>query len=154
MNSQLSIERKQQPSSSFLSFRVNKQRAAVWFSKPSFFRFKSKSGFLSHSSSSSKSKSSLSSVPSLSRSRSPSTTTLKDSIYPSTTSVSNQPGVAIKKSSKARQTSIFEAPIAIQSTSRSIHHSTVPQPTPNYRQPILPNVFTTMIPMVPGVCCS
>lgn len=93
-------QQQQQPSSIFPSFRVNKQRAAIWFSKPSFFRFKNlKSGFLSHSSSSSSSSSSSkskssssSSVFSLPRSQSPSTMTLKDSIHASNTSVSNQPG--------------------------------------------------------------
>ena len=92
-------QQQQQSSSIFPSFRVNKQRAAIWFSKPSFFRFKNlKSGFLSHSSSSSSSSSSKSksssssSVFSLPRSQSPSTMTLKDSIHASNTSVSNQPG--------------------------------------------------------------
>jgi hypothetical protein len=154
MNSQPSNERKQQPSSP-PSFLVNKQRAGTcqWFSKPSFFRFKLKSGFLSHFRTSSKSHSSLSSDSSLSRAQSPSTTTSKDSIYAST-SVSNQalPGAAIKKSS-VRQTldavsSKFEAPVAIHS-SRPIH-STAPsaQTTRDYRQPIR-NFFA--IPMVPGV---
>lgn len=149
MNSQPSNERKQQPSS-FPSFLVNK-RAAIWFGKPSFFRFKLKSRFLPYSRSSSKSRSSLSSDSSLSCAQLPSTTTSKDSIYAST-SVSNQAGVSIKKSSKVGQTldavsSKYEAPIALHS-SRLIN-STAPQTTPDYRQPI-PNFFAT-IPTVPGV---
>lgn len=156
MNSQPSNERKQKPSS-FPSFRVKKQRAAIWFSKFSFPRFKLKSGFLSHSPSSSKSHSSLSisdSDPSLSLTQSPSTMTFKDSVYASSTSVSNQAGVAaIKKSSKMRQTldavtSKFEAPIPTHA-SRPIH-STASQTTPDYRQPI-PNIFAT-IRVPPGVC--
>jgi len=162
MDSQLSSECKPQPSSP-PSFRVNKQRPATWFSKPSFFRFKLKSNFLSRSRSSSKSRSSsLSSDPSsesesLSRPQSPSTTTSKDSIYASTittTSVSNhQPGIAIKKSSKVRQqtlddrvSSTFEAPTT--TAMMQPVHSTAPQTTPDYRQPIS-NFFST-IPMVPG----
>lgn len=158
MNSQLSQtsnERKQHHSP-LLSFRVIKQRAATWISKPSFFRFKLKSGFPSHSRSSSKSTSSLSSDPSLYSAQSPSTTISKDSIY-SSTNVSNQAGAAIKKPSKVRQTldavsSKFEAPsIAIHSTtSRPPIHSTATQTTPDYRQTI-PNFFAT-VPMVPGVC--
>ena len=156
-----SDERKQQ-TSSFPSFQINKQRAAIWFSKPSFFRFKLKSGFLSHSSSSSSSSSSKSSKSSSSSSvsslpQSPSTMTLKDGIYAST-SVSNQAGVPVASSiKKSRQTlkavpSKIEAPIAKQSTttSKSIH-STAPRTTPHYRQQPIPNVLAT-ITMVPGVC--
>ena len=156
MNSQLSNERKQQPLS--LSFRANSiQRAATWFNKPLFSRFKLKSGFLSHSRSSSKShsSSSLSSDPSLSRAQSSLTTTSKDNIYATTSlSVSSQAGVAIKKFSKPRQTldavsSNFETPQAIAIHSGRPIHSIAPQTTPDYRRPI-PNFFAT-IPMVPGV---
>jgi hypothetical protein len=154
--SQPSNERKQQPSP-LTSFRVIKQRAATWIRKPSFFRFKSKSGFPSHSLSSSKSNSSLSSDPSLYSAQSPSTTISKDhdSIYASI-NVSNQAGAAIQRPSNVRQTlaavsSKFEAPIAINSsTSRPPIHSAATQTTPDYRQPI-PNFFAT-VPMVPGVC--
>lgn len=159
MNSQLSNERKQQPSSLPSSRGNNKQPVATWFSQHSFFRFKLKSaGFFSHSrSSSSKSNSSLSSDPSLSRSQSQSTTISKDSIYASSsTSVSNQASVAsVKKSSKVGQTldamsSKFEAPTSTIATHscRPIR-STVPQTTSEYRQPIS-NFFAT-IPGVPGV---
>lgn len=162
MNSQPSNKRKQQPSS-FPSFRIYKQRAAIWFTKFSFFRFKMKSG-LNHphspSRSSSKTNSSLSSDPSVSCAQSPSTTTSKDSINAST-SVSNQTGVATstkKKSSKMRKTldavsSKFKAAPTTTQPTRPIH-STAPQTTtqPDYRQSILPFYFDTMIPMVPGVC--
>ena len=160
MNSQLSNERKQQPSSLPSSRGNNKQPVATWFSQHSFFRFKLKSaGFFSHSRSSSKSNSSLSSDSSLSRSQSQSTSISKDSIYASsTTSVSNQASVAsVKKSSKVGQTldamsSKFEAPTTstIAKHSGRPIRSTVPQTTSEYRQPIS-NFFAT-IPGVPGVC--
>lgn len=139
-----------------------KQRAATWFSNPSFFRFKLKPAFLSHSRSSESSKShssSLSSDPSLSRTQSPSSTTSKDSIYASSArpSVSDQAGASIKKSSTkmrrnldAAASSKFEAPVPIRSTSSRPIHLTAPQTTPDYRKPIR-NFFAT-IPMVPGVC--
>ena len=155
MNSQPSYERKPQPSSLPSFQKVNKQRAATWFSKPSFFRFKSKPSFLSHSPKSSHS--SLSSDPSLSRARSPSTITTtsssKDSIiYASSSNVSssNQESLAIKKSSRVRQTlDAVSSTFAIYSSSTPIH-STAPQTTPDYRQPI-PKIFSA-VPMVPGVC--
>ena len=155
MNSQPFYERRPQPSSLPSFQKVNKQRAASWFSKPSFLRFKSKSSSLSHSPSS---HSSLSSDPSLSRAQSPSiTTSSKDSIiYASSTVSSNQEGhgvVAIKKSSRVRQTlDAMSSTIAIHS-SRPIHSTaaiTAPQTTPDYRQPI-PNFLST-VSMVPGVC--
>ena len=153
-----------------------KQQRLGWFSKPSsFFRFKLvKSGFLSHSRSSSSSKSQISSslssdpssLSSLSRAQSPSSitiTTSKDSIYAasSTGSVSKnqKTGVAYKRSSKVRQSldAVPSSTIAtVQHSSRPIPiHSTVkPQTTrtPDYRQPI-PSYFAN-IAMVPGVCCS
>ena len=148
MYSQPSNDRKQQPSSvPCLRVDHDKQRATTWFSKPSFFQLKSKFGFLSRSRSS-KSHSSLSSDPSLSRAQSPSTMTSNDSIY-APTIVSNQAGVAIKKSSKVRTlvdavSSKLEAPRPI--------HSTASQTTPDYRRPI-PIFFATIpIMMVPGVC--
>jgi hypothetical protein len=147
-HSQLSINERKQ-SSPLPSFRVIKQRAATWISKPSFFRFKSKSSFTSRSRSSSESNSSLSSDPSLYSAQSP-TTISKDSIYASTNVSSNQAGAAVKKPSKLRQTldavsSKFEAKHST-TTSRPRIHSTATQMTPYYRQPI-PNYFAT-IPMV------
>jgi hypothetical protein len=150
MNSQPSNKRKQQPS----SFRANKQRFPIWFSKPSLFRFKLKSGCLSCSCFSSSARSSLSSDPSISRSQSPApSTTSNDSDYASTI-VSNQASVAIKKSSKVEQTldavpSKFEAHIRIHSSTSRPTHSTAPQTTPHFRQPISKKIA---IHMLPGVC--
>jgi len=132
MKSQLSDKRKPQPSP--LSFsRVTMQRAATWFSnKPSFFRFRSKSG-LSSSDSSFNSHSSSSDD---SLSRQSTMTSSKASVQPSTAALKNVP------SSIARTSTIHS------STSRPIHSTAQWQTMEDYRRPIT-NFFATM-PIVPG----